>query len=224
MVQLSSDSIRLDAALCEGSARLCYVLVPGGLCDDACKWAQEASASNACSIVVVSGMDWNRDMTPWPAKGVMKKEKPFAGGAPGFLSRLENELIPGLEKELGINPSERYLMGISLSGLFAVWSIFGTGLFDGVGSVSGSLWYDGFSEWVDGQSPLSGTRVVMTLGEREKNASDKRLASVQDRTGDVLRALASKGVPAELEMVEGTHFSPFQPRFDLVLSRLLAGE
>lgn len=224
MVSRAYHSANFDIAVCEGSAMICYVLVPGGLVADARKWAEAAAPMHQCTIALISGMDWNRDMTPWSAQGVMKKEKDFGGGAPMYIRELETDLIPNIEQLLKIKVSKRYLMGVSLSGLFSVWSIFKSSIFDGIGSISGSFWFDGFTDFLEKGTPLARPRVFMTLGVKEKNSSDKRLAIVEDRSNDVVRILNEKNVPAILEMVPGTHFSPFEPRFNMALSYLVEVE
>lgn len=224
MISRAYHSANLDIAVCEESARICYVLIPDGLVTDARKWAGEAAPLHQCTIALISGMDWNKDMTPWSAQGVMKKEKDFGGGASTYIRELETDLIPNIEQMLKIKASKRYLMGVSLSGLFSVWSIFKTALFDGIGSISGSFWFDGFTDFLKKGTPLSQPRVFMTLGVKEKNTSDKRLATVGDRSCDVVRILNEKNVPAILEMVPGTHFSPFGPRFNRALSYLVGEE
>lgn len=224
MIFRSYHSANFDIAVCEGTARICYVLIPEGLVTDAVKWAETASSRYQCTIVLISGIDWNKDMTPWLAKGVMKKEKDFRGGARMYLRGLEGDLIPYIELMLKIKVSRRYLMGISLSGLFSVWTLFKSSFFDGIGSVSGSFWFDGFTDFVEKETPMSQPRVFMSLGVKEKNSSDKRLATVEDRSKEVLRILKEKGIPAILEMVPGTHFSPFEPRFNKALAFLVEGE
>ena len=102
------------------------------------------------SIVVIDHVDWNDDLTPWPAVGVFKKAKPFGGKAAAFLDKLTNEIVPKTERDLGIEDAERTLLGISLSGLFAVWSAFNADTFSNIISISGSLWYDGLVEFGKG--------------------------------------------------------------------------
>lgn len=224
MVSRAYHSANFDIAVCEESARICYVLLPDGLVADARRWAEEAAPMHQCTIALISGMDWNRDMTPWSAQGVMKKEKDFGGGASMYIRELETDLIPNIEQLLKIKASRRYLMGISLSALFSVWSIFKSSIFDGIGSISGSFWFYGFTDFLEKGNPLSQPRVFMTLGMKEKNSSDKRLATVEDKSNDVVRILNEKNVPTILEMVPGTHFSPFEPRFNKTLSYLVEGE
>ena len=168
------------------------------------------------SIVVIDHVDWNDDLTPWPAVGVFKKAKPFGGKAAAFLDKLTNEIVPKTERDLGIEDAERTLLGISLSGLFAVWSAFNADTFSNIISISGSLWYDGLVEWMKAQTPSSRLeKVCMLLGEKEKNAKDKRMAAVEERTLAAASLLKEKTQAAvTFELVEGTHFSPILPRLE----------
>jgi predicted alpha/beta superfamily hydrolase len=175
---------------------------------------------------VIPDVNWNDDLTPWPAEGVFKKAKPFGGHAALFLDKLTNEIIPEAEKSLGVEDAERTIMGVSLSGLFAVWACFNTNAFTNVISISGSLWYDGFVEWMEKQMPTPCLKkVCMLLGEKEKNAKDKRMATVEERTLVAANILKSKRQAAvTFELVEGTHFSPIMPRleraFEVVYGRM----
>lgn len=213
--------LSFDAAKAPEGGRVCYVLLPAGQLEDIRKWAERAAAAHGCSIVLVSGMDWNRDMTPWPADGVMKDRKKFSGGAVLFLKELLEDHIPSVEQWLKISSPKRYLIGISLSGLFAVWALSRTASFAGIGSVSGSLWYDGLADWARTAQFNCGTSLYLSLGVKEKNTPDKRMATVEDATKDVASILEGKGVSVDFEMVPGTHFSPAAPKFDRALAALL---
>lgn len=64
-------------------------------------------------------------------------------------------------------PVQRILCGYSLAGLFALWSGFHTQTFSGVCSVSGSLWFDGFSEWMQAHmADFKPGAVYLSLGDR----------------------------------------------------------
>lgn len=102
------------------NSRICYILLPEGLKEDGLKWMEEASQHYACTIVTITGMDWNDALTPWPAKGVFKKEKDFGGRAQDFLKELPGEYFLSIETTIGVKNAERTLVGISLSGLFAI--------------------------------------------------------------------------------------------------------
>ena len=117
---------------------------------------------------------------------------------------------------MGIENAERALLGVSLSGLFAVWSAFSTDAFTNIISISGSLWYDGLVEWMKEQalSPRI-KKVCMLLGEKEKNAKEKRMATVEERTQTAAIILKEKTQSSVIfELVEGTHFSPIMPRLE----------
>ena len=133
--------------------KICYIILPQGIKEDLTAGLGLLSEKYGVSIVVIEDVDWNDDLTPWPAEGVFKKAKPFGGYAASFLEKLTHEIIPEAEKWLGIEEAERTILGVSLSGLFAIWSSFNTDTFTNVISISGSLWYDGFVDWMKENKP-----------------------------------------------------------------------
>ncbi len=200
----------------QNTNKICYMILPEGIRKDLDDGLKGLSEKYGVSIVVIEDVNWNDDLTPWPAEGVFKKAKPFGGKAATFLNKLTHEAIPHTEKDLGIEDAERTLLGVSLSGLFAVWSAFNTDAFTNIISISGSLWYDGLVEWMQEQTPSPQLeKVCMLLGEKEKNAKEKRMSTVEERTfaaADILKAKSQASVCFEL--VEGTHFSPIMPRLE----------
>ena len=107
------------------------------------------SRLHGCNIAVIYGMDWDNDLTPWEAPGVEPGDSPFKGHAQQFLSTLMTETLPAIEKELQLTPNpERTLVGISLSGLFALWAWMQGDTFENIGCVSASFWYQGFATWI----------------------------------------------------------------------------
>ena len=192
------------------------MILPEGVRKDLDDGLKGLAEKFGISIVVIDHVDWNDDLTPWPAVGVFKKAKPFGGEAAAFLDKLTNEIVPKTERDLGIEDAERTLLGVSLSGLFAVWSAFNADTFSNIISISGSLWYDGLVEWMKAQTPSSRLeKVCMLLGEKEKNAKDKRMAAVEERTLAAASLLKEKTQAAvTFELVEGTHFSPIMPRLE----------
>ena len=200
----------------QSSNKICYMILPEGIKGDLCDGLKGLSEKYGVSMVVTEDVNWNDDLTPWPAEGVFKKAKPFGGKAAAFLEKLTNEIIPETEKSFGVEDAERTLLGVSLSGLFAVWSAFNTDAFTHIISLSGSLWYDGFVEWMKEQMPsIQLKKVCMLLGEKEKNSKEKSMATVEERTfaaADLLKAKTQAVV--SFELVEGTHFSPIMPRLE----------
>ena len=59
--------------------RICYVLFP---LDGFGQWIEQAAARFGVSIVAISGMDWDDDLTPWPAEGQPPGSPDFRGKAP----------------------------------------------------------------------------------------------------------------------------------------------
>ena len=200
----------------QSSNKVCYMILPEGIKGELDDGLKGLSEKYCVSIVVIEDVNWNDYLTPWPAEGVFKKAKPFGGKAAAFLNKLTNEIIPKTERDWGIENAERALLGVSLSGLFAVWSAFNTDAFSNIISISGSLWYDGFVKWMKEQTPSPRVeKVCMLLGEKEKNAKEKRMATVEERTQAAANILKEKThASVTFELVEGTHFSPIMPRME----------
>lgn len=214
----------LDTCIRQNTNRICYMILPRGIRNEALN-LEALSEKYSVSIVQVDGVDWNDNLTPWPAPGVFKKAKPFGGGAWAFLERFVGEIIPETEKSFGVENAERIVLGVSLSGLFALWAGFNTDVFTNIVSISGSFWYDGFSEWVGKQTLSANVRnVCILLGDREKNSKEKRMAKVEDETKAIAGVLAEKSqANVMFELVEGTHFSPIQPRLEKALELTMKG-
>lgn len=216
------------------SPRVCYVLLPGGLMNDGADFLEKAAARYQVSIVVVSGMNWNDDLTPWAADPVFKREKPFGGKAAAFLKTLEEDIIPEAERAFGLVhsdsmsqeeqcPVKRYLVGISLSGLFALWSAHCSDSFTGVASISGSFWFPQFENWVLTRSLSKSVRkVFISLGDKEKETRNRAMSSVEENTVSIVSHLRAAAADVDYRLEEGTtHFSPIVPRLAVALDSLL---
>lgn len=155
-------------------------------------------------------VDWNNDLTPWPAPPIFKKGKPFGGKADAYLAsllRLEDE------------PAERWFLGVSLAGLFGVWASAQTPFFTKVAAISGSFWYPGFVDWAKAQT-FKATAYYLSLGDRESESKNPHLKGIADDTAAVLNVLESQGLPTTFEWTSGTHFGPLLPRLDMALTAL----
>ena len=217
----SYHSLHLDIARAEGN-RIVYVLLPTGLKADAAKWIEGASGKYGINIVLMSQIDWNDSMTPWEADGVFKKEKPFGGRANRFLKALKDDYCYQIESDLGIRKAERTLVGISLSGLFAIWAACKSDIFTNIVSISGSLWYDGFATWMETAQPSGKlNKIFISLGARECNTKEKRMQSVVNDTNAIVETLKSKGVDVDYRLESGvTHFSPSTPRMEAAMAAI----
>lgn len=153
-------------------------------------------------LVMIYPYDWNYCMTPWKYHD---KNMGKTGGGEEFLSWFISEIYD--EKY-----QRQYIGGYSLGGLFALFAACEKELFDGVMSVSGSLWYPGALEYFNEKS--IGKRIgkiYMSLGDKEsltKNAerekvgfNTEKLAKVFGRTKEVF-----------FEYNRGGHFTDISER------------
>ena len=123
---------------------------------------------NPCALICISGIHWNDDLSPWPAPAVMEKGGAFGGGAPAYLEYLTKTIIPRAEAALPFAPVQRGLTGYSMAGLFAVYAMYHASCFDFIGTMSGSLWFDGWLEYARTHRPVSPVkRMYVSLGSRE---------------------------------------------------------
>jgi len=170
--------------------------------------AAAAALLEGVPVVLVSAeVDWNNDLSPWPAPRAYRGGAAFGGGAPAYLRQLTGEILPRAEAELGLVPPWRGIAGYSMAGLFALYALFAADLFSRAASMSGSLWYDGFAEYLEGRRPprLPG-RVYLSLGEKESLSRSPRLAAVGSCTRRAAALFEGWGVDCRFESSPGGHF------------------
>lgn len=201
------------------SSSICYILAPIALDNkQITRWA----TYYRYNIVVINGMDWDNDLTPWTAPGISPEDPDFKGLASGFLSFLREELMPEMEHTLGmVSPINRTLAGISLSGLFALWAWINCDDFTNIGSISGSFWYDRFTDWFikTDKHPQKGY-AYLSLGDMEAKNINPRYRTVENCTVHITEALCKAGIKMMFEVTSGTHFAPLYPRLDKMFQGL----
>ena len=192
------------------SQRVAYIILPGV---ETHSWMQHQARTLNVNIVGITGMDWDNDLTPWPAPGQPPGAPAFLGEAPQFLEYLTARLIPRVEKQLGLIAPERTLIGISLSGLFAVWAWMNGSEFENIASISGSMWYEGFVAWLQGKPcPPKKGRIYFSLGEQEPLTSVAAFRPVGRDTAAVVGYFKSHGVATCFQWNPGNHYAPLKPR------------
>lgn len=157
------------------------------------------------TIAAVEGVDWNHDLTPWPSRSIFCGRPDFGGGGEAHLHRLTHETIPQTEARFGLQPSSRWIGGYSLAGLFALWVALRSEMFTAAASVSGSVWYEGFVSFVCNADRLPGA-AYLSVGDREKLGRNAAFRCIEDRTREVERILAQRGVRTVFEINPGGHF------------------
>lgn len=156
--------------------------------------------------------DWNAELTPWPAPE-LRRGQPFSGGADATLERVRLAL-PTLHEVLcgaGLVPRASIIMGYSLAGLCALWCATRMYGFDGAASISGSMWYDGFCDYLSGHA-LHVRAAYLSLGDAEPRARNERLRRVGECTLQAHELLRGAGINAHFDWNHGNHFSEVHAR------------
>ena len=143
-------------------------------------------------LLSVQPSNWNDDFTPWSAPAFRKGEMDPAGKADEYILRLTKEIKSYIDTNYRTKsePEHTVLLGYSLGGLAALYSIYMTDVFGVIGSLSGSLWYDNFCEFMEKEQPLrTDLQVYLSLGKKEclsKNPRMSRVADCTERAREIL--------------------------------------
>ena len=212
------DKITLDLAP-GNPERICYMILPMHPKEEQLAWMEECARRYDCSMAIIAGVSWDHDMTPWEAPDLGGSGRMLKGRAAAFLETFLTVLLPMAEE--GLSVKQRSLVGISLSGLFALWAASRTGAFSRIATISGSFWYDNLTGWLSGTDIAPVERFYISLGDKERLSPDPRVATVEERTREVVRILREKGCPVTFEMNPGGHFASMYPRMEKALDELL---
>jgi len=214
--QLTIGRYALDLFLPDAPCRgMIYIPSHGGAQEIADLLPQHSAA-----LVFVGGFDWNRDLSPWPAKAVFGGED-FAGGADAFLDELVSR-IPEIERETGIRPLWRGIAGYSLAGLFAIYAVYRSGLFARAASVSGSMWFDGWMEYAQSRPFASRMeRAYFSVGAKEKKTRNIRMQPVEENPRAMCSLFEARGVESRFVLNSGNHFVDAEKRLADALEYLL---
>ncbi len=207
------DGLQCLCSTSERKDRIAYILYPMDILSN---WIEDAAEKFDTNIVVITGMDWQNVFSPWPAPGVPKGTEDFKGESPEFLKKLQERVVPEIEDQLGIDENpERSLVGVSMSGLFALWQWMVCDTFTNIASLSGSFWYEGFLNWMKSISiPAKTGKGFFLLGDRETKSKVKAFNSVGENTEEILSLLKAAGIEVEFQSVPGDHYSDAIPRLN----------
>ncbi|MDE6846073.1 MAG: alpha/beta hydrolase [Lachnospiraceae bacterium] len=176
-------------------------------------------------LLSVKPKSWNDDFTPWSASAFRKDEEAPLGRADIYIACLTEEIKPYMDRNYRTRPEPEHtiLLGYSLGGLTALYAVYKTDLFGTIGSLSGSLWYDGFCEFMEGAMPLrKDIRVYLSLGKKERLSRNPRMSKVAECTEKARDILVSQlgaqsGQPdvrnVSFEWNDGGHFHDIPRRF-----------
>lgn len=168
---------------------------------------------NDFALAAIDGINWNTALSPWPAPAAFRGSENFLGGADAHIDLLTGKIMPAVCLQLGFTPLYSAIMGYSLDGLFALYALYKSSAFARAASVSGSLWYDGFIDYIKTNAfKTLPERVYFSLGDRESATKNARLATVYDCTLQAERHFAAQGIKTELELNAGGHFADVTER------------
>lgn len=183
------------------------IVLNGGEEGEAVLQAMRETDAPDCSLLLVSGLDWNHDLAPWPCPPLLKNDEAFTGGADDYLKLLLTKILPEARSALGGAPRFTGIAGYSLAGLFALYALYQCGEFDRAASVSGSLWFPGFREYAMGHAfRRRPEKLYLSLGDREDRSRNPLLRAVRDSTEQLASHYEQLGLDVTWELNPGNHF------------------
>ena len=211
-------------------------------------WKAYHGLNDCPPMVLVSvnnpGTGLDDELSPWPADGVWKGQAPYKGLAAEHLRWMMEECVPQVEAEISSLMQDRLsrssqangytaqflpiIAGYSLAGLFALWAAWNSGYFRRVASVSGSLWYPGFTDFIRNNAPKGGCgektgleKAYFSLGDRESRTRHPLMSRVDACTAEVVERVRSYGIETTFEWNPGNHFDHPEQRMALAIAWLL---
>lgn len=158
------------------------------------------------SIASFDVTDWNGQFSPWEAPAVFGNND-FSGNGKSTLKYLEDEDVPKIRAMFP--ESKIFLAGYSLAGLFSLWALYESDLFDGAVCCSSSLWFENWDDFATSHEIKKSADIYMSLGKQESNTRNKTMAKVGERTEQQKLLLDKSPMVKNLifEWNEGGHFS-----------------
>lgn len=160
------------------------------------------------TLITICGLNWEHDLSPWKAPSIFSGQSDFKGEADSFLALLTRKIIPQAEAETVGEIPWRGIAGYSLAGLFAIYSLFRTDMFSRAASMSGSLWFPHFKEYVQ-SSELQCLPECMyfSLGNKECKTRNPYLKTVQSSTEEIAAFFESKNINTVFQLNPGSHYT-----------------
>ena len=158
------------------------------------------------SLIAFKIEDWNNELSPWEAPPAFGK-KSFGSGSKDTLEFIESRLIPTVKERYDFTDDVQVILGgYSLAGLFSLWSAYKSNTFSGIAAASPSVWFNGWEEFMNNNTPLSNT-IYLSLGDTEEKTKNKVMSVVGDNIRKQEELLKNDHVNTILEWNKGGHFS-----------------
>ena len=167
------------------------------------RYISELSQSEDFCLVAIKVDDWNDSLSPWKAPAAFGDGE-FGGGAEETLKELIDIINAEVLQGRDISEVNLYIGGYSLSGLFALWSVYQTDIFKGAAAVSASVWFPGFYDYISNNT-IHAQSVYLSLGKKEEKTRNTLMVSVGNVMRDIY-SLISQEIDAIMEWNDGNHF------------------
>ncbi len=173
------------------------------------------------ALAVILDTEWFTDLTPWYEPTVFPAGPDFAGKAPEHLEYLTQRVIPAVEEKLGV-PQFRGIMGFSLGGLFAVYALYSSDRFVLCGCPSGSMWYDGFLDWMKQRKPgVPEASIYFSVGDVEHLTKFTRMQTTGERMKEACALLNAMDYDACFKYTKGDHMDDVPGKLEKCLRWLM---
>lgn len=174
------------------------------------------------NIIFIYDLNWSNDLTPREATYFLKGEVNCEGNADVLIDFITNFLCNDIIKKFNLRPSFKAFIGLSLGGLFAIYLAFKTNYFKKIGSVSGSLWYPKFVDFIENSKVLDGVSTIyISLGDEEKNTKNELMKNVEVDTLRCFDLIKGEVSNSFFEFTKGNHFKKINERIIKAIKYLL---
>ena len=175
--------------------------------------AIKSTTDHGYSLWVYTVSNWDSMLTPWQYTDP-QNSRIFEGKGEELLKKLECEIVNKIDYNLIYKNRDKYLIGYSLAGLFSLWSIYESKIFNGCASVSGSLWYPGWGDYIEKNVIEQKNNVYISLGKKEANSRNNLMKNVLTATEKQYELLKKDTNVSSVKYVlnEGGHFSNIEDR------------
>lgn len=166
-----------------------------------------------CVLVEVIVPDPESALTPWYAVSPDSRRRVYKGFGPAYLSVLLHDILPAVEAKLATPPLYRALVGYSLAGLFALWSILETDGFTRIGLADASLWYPDLIGRIRTSTVADCLRKICIVATQiypdrddPRQPPEHRLNTAEPYLGRLVVALRVRGQQIRLEKLCGRQY------------------
>ena len=158
-------------------------------------------------FLAIGNLNWERDLSPWPAPALGKEGDDFTGGGEKYLDCILSEILPVAKEKINGILEFIGIAGYSLAGLFALYALYKTDVFTRVAGMSGSLWFPGIKEFCkENTMKILPEKLYLSIGDKESKTRHPILQIMQENTEELLGYFRSLGIPCKYELNPGNHF------------------